>query len=367
MGSNFLIAGFIPSLAFVAIGMFAFGPVLPLSVRTRLGGDLNLFSQAGFISLLATIVLGFTLTSLNTFFIKIFEGYIFLEHIPTLRKSELRKEKKLQSKMNWVKRILARYEGNMGHPTAQKYLSILNELQIQYDRRFPIHRAEMMPTQFGNILKAAEGYSRERYQIDAVPMWPRIISVIPTGYNLRIEETHNQLSFLVNCSLLAGLLGIQSLLVSIFQAISVNFVARGLNQILYFIPVFPNLVDVYTQRIWLYLCFALIAFFMMYIFYRAALLSVVDFGDMIRSVYDLFRFDLLKQLHLPLPRNSNREGTLWGKICEFINVGYSLDSETEEDQDLDDQRNLTPAEQEIRDDKHSKLVFNHDIAEKPAV
>ena len=55
MGSNFLIAGFIPSLAFVAIGMFAFGPVLPLSVRTRLGGDLNLFSQAGFISLLGII------------------------------------------------------------------------------------------------------------------------------------------------------------------------------------------------------------------------------------------------------------------------------------------------------------------------
>mgnify|MGYP001499275296 CR=1 FL=1 len=56
MGSNFIVAAFIPSLAFVVVGMFAFDPILPPAIKIRLGGDFNPLSQAGLISLVITVL-----------------------------------------------------------------------------------------------------------------------------------------------------------------------------------------------------------------------------------------------------------------------------------------------------------------------
>jgi len=272
-----------------------------------------------------TVTLGFTLTSLNNFFLKVFEGYILLEHFPFFKKSELRQEKILRNKLLRVQKIIDRLEKQHKRRTelAKKYTAIQHDLQTQYERRFPGRRSEIMPTPFGNILKAAEHYPGLRYKIDSVPMWPRIIHVIPQSYNNRIEETHNQLSFLVNCSVLAGVLGLQGFIAAIYQTLSALLSARGISEILYFIPINVSLYSTYTQRVWLYLAFAFIALIFMYIFYRAALLSVTEFGDMIRSVYDLFRFDLLKQLHFAYPNNTKEEVDLWESICHFMNIGHS--------------------------------------------
>ena len=86
-GANFQVAAFIPSLAFATLAIATLQPVIPHEFLDRLRGIMT-FSKA--ISpdlplvIVLTIILGFTLSSLNTFIYKLYEGYIVLERFPIL-------------------------------------------------------------------------------------------------------------------------------------------------------------------------------------------------------------------------------------------------------------------------------------------
>jgi hypothetical protein len=206
MGSNFLVASIIPSLAFVISADLFFIHLLPPNVKNLFGDSLNPLSSTGLFSLVVTIILGFTLTSLNTFILKVLEGYVLIHHLPFFRQSQLRAMKRLQKKIK-------RKSNQLEYLMAQDQISIqaqINRLRDQCnglvtlkDSQYPSRDADVMPTRFGNILKAAEEYPMSRYQIDSVPMWPRLIHVIPPSYDAKIENSHNQLSFLVNCAVLS--------------------------------------------------------------------------------------------------------------------------------------------------------------------
>jgi len=48
--------------------------------------------------------------------------------------------------------------------------------------------------------------------------------------------------------------------------------------------------------------------------YRLALNAYLALADLMKSGVDLFRFDLLRALHLALPRGTNEEQRLWEEI-----------------------------------------------------
>ena len=56
----------------------------------------------------------------------------------------------------------------------------------------------VMPTRLGNILRNAELYPNERYKIDAVLMWPRLLAVLPDSFNESLASTKSSLDFNVN-------------------------------------------------------------------------------------------------------------------------------------------------------------------------
>jgi hypothetical protein len=49
-------------------------------------------------------------------------------------------------------------------------------------RYYPTERAEIMPTQLGNVLKASEMYAGERYNLDAVLIWSRLLPALPKEF-----------------------------------------------------------------------------------------------------------------------------------------------------------------------------------------
>jgi len=324
MGSRFLIAGFIPALGFINLLLFAFNPILPNAISRRLGGPADLLQDGSLVMLIASVALGFTMTVLSNFLVKIFEGYIVLEHFPFLKQRELKREYKLRCRINQLQKSLDYYRDNekMDDPSALRINAILNTLIVQHEMMFPFVRREIMPTSFGNLLKAAECYSAERYHIDSVVFWPSLVHVIAPSYNLCIQETRNQLSFVVNCSFLSILFGALCWGASLYQAVLRIFLEEKIQSPLYFIQV--NLpARVYEERVVIYFIIGVVAFLIAFSFYRASLISVSEFCGMIRSSYDLFRFDLLKALHIELPKDSRSERTLWYRIGDLVKKGYS--------------------------------------------
>ena len=60
--------------------------------------------------------------------------------------------------------------------------------------RFPGDLQDVMPTLFGNRLRAAERKSGERYGLDAVVCWPRMWLLMPEGAKAEIQQARASLS-----------------------------------------------------------------------------------------------------------------------------------------------------------------------------
>jgi hypothetical protein len=59
--------------------------------------------------------------------------------------------------------------------------------------------------------------------------------------------------------------------------------------------------------------------------YRTAVTSYGAFGDLLRSSIDLFRFNLLTALHLPLPEGRHEEEAMWLRLRKQIEFGEAAD------------------------------------------
>jgi hypothetical protein len=323
-------------------------------------------------------VLGFTLHSLNTFIYKILEGYYLFARIPWFKRRQLRKYEKLESELLEVEGEIIELLNKIEHNQAQvvqlneisrgisknlnsifllgsrrkregleEQLSCVSEqirnLQLRIEEnedrlqqledqryyivsemhlRFPLSKDAILSTGFGNILRAAETYPEDRYGIDAVRLWPRLVYVIPESYYEKVDQSNNGLAFLVNCSILSLLMGLMSVLAAIYQ-LYLRLGKSGKVGLMYFIvkdDIEYN-PGVYLERICYYCVIFVFTLVMFYIFYRGSLPLVMQYGNMIRSSYDLFRMQLLEELNLELPEDSVREHDLWSKISEFIAIG----------------------------------------------
>lgn len=68
----------------------------------------------------------------------------------------------------------------------------------------PTQAGEVMPTRFGNILRSAELYPRDRYGIDTAVTWPRLYQVLPERQVSQIAAARGDVDLLVTTAVLAG-------------------------------------------------------------------------------------------------------------------------------------------------------------------
>jgi hypothetical protein len=307
MGSNFIVASFIPSLAFVISIVILFQPTSP-NLIDLITDEKNPILYGSILLFISSGIIGFTLTSLNTFILKVFEGYILIWRIPFLKQREIKKAKRLLMKQYLIRMKITRLEKTQ-NVRFEKFIEGLKtkeyELKADYQYTFPNDRSQLLPTEFGNILKAAENYAGERYGIDAVPLFTRLIHVVPENFQKRIDQSLDQLSFLVNCAVLATIFGLISLIAGLTELSA---------------PLLDS-TPIDSRKTFVYFSSVCISLVVAKIFQRASLVNVSNYGELIRSVFDLFRFELLKQLKIDLPENSSLEKITWKKISDFITLG----------------------------------------------
>lgn len=337
MGNNFLVATFVPSMAFIVISSIVFNSILnpPLKLLVPETPDLTQLIQSSIYLLLLTTILGFTLHSLSIYIYKAFEGYTFILGKDTfIRRSFLRRQKKRfqknQSDSLWVEKQLAiinnkidKVEGDEYSKwrwrRKRRYTHKRDELyNRQYDlaadrnENFPPELEFILPTRFGNILRSAEMYPGSRYGIDAVPLWGRLAHVIPDAGMAKIDDANNQCLFLLNAAVLSGVFSILCIMISLYQGatILIKIFEPGL---LISHPTFAT-----PQTIISYFLLSVLSVGIAWLFYSASLLNVSQYGSMIRASYDLYRFDLLKALHLSLPSTIREEKAIWRRLSYFM-------------------------------------------------
>lgn len=164
---------------------------------------------------------------------------------------------------------------------------------------FPAREDLVLPTRLGNVIRSFESYSLRQYGMDAVTFWPRLVSVIPKDYASAIDEAKASFDFMLNCSALSSLLAFIVFLTGTVYPAHFN---RG--------------GWVFWVSELVLLCLAA------HYAYRLSIGRARTWGNTVRTSFDLYRKDLLKQLgYTRVPETLEEEQRLWSNIGERIVYG----------------------------------------------
>lgn len=320
-GRSFLIAGLSPVIAFllVQVGLAwtlvaghpelgLFDRILPFSGTT--------LSPTDWVAMvvISAIVGGSLLIALNGVIIHIYEG---LPPLPPLvthwwqrrnerRHDELYRDVAANRAMRDQAIVdLGRAETENLDATRRRQLASaelsLHDAHARIEQTYPsrplpIRRELVRPTALGNTYAVLEEYPYERYGIDSMVFWSRLIAVIPTNYLQSIGDQKTVCDLLLNLSFLSSIVVLEGLLVGSLGA----FRGWNLDEAFLVVP---------------------IGLLVGYGFYRAAVSETTVLGKLIGGAFDLYRHDLLRQFGRERPATLREERDVWRMLAAFIRRG----------------------------------------------
>ena len=169
---------------------------------------------------------------------------------------------------------------------------------------FPDRRDLILPTRLGNVIRSFEFYSGREYNIDAIVLWPRLVAIIPRDYAVMVDDAKTSFDFMMNCSFLSLVMAGFTLGAALFYPAQIaSFERAG-----------PWLVKV--------IIFTLLSFS----FYRLSIDRAAAWGSVVKSSFDLYRWELLKKLgYQQEPVTREEERRLWGEIGRQMVYGDRFD------------------------------------------
>jgi hypothetical protein len=254
---------------------------------------------------IAAVILSGLLVNLNGAIIRFYEGYPWQKTWIGQRRSDFFKREvdllevrriNLLSFLRWLP---------AEHPLEAAVSGRLGRVVESLKHNYPTTRSSVMPTRLGNGIRSFENYPRDQYGISAIPVWPRLIAVIPKEYAAALDDEKTTFDFLINSSLLTG---IMALVVISLGALDFS---RG--------QAWGN------QALWLVEACSLAA--LCRFFYRQAIPQAVTWGELVRGAFDLYRWDLLAKMgYQQKPETREEERRLWRAISTQLLFGDDDDS-----------------------------------------
>jgi hypothetical protein len=193
----------------------------------------------------------------------------------------------------------------------------------RFFQRFPIKPELVLPTRFGNVIRAFETYPYDIYRVEAIPAWLRLQGVVPKEFAALINDARSAVDFFVNIWFLGAMiaaLALARVLVAIvldcFWASCFRFDCLNFNWVKFLIV-------------------AAAAAAAVDIAYRGAIATAATWGDTVKSAFDLYLPALAKQLGYKLPDDAVERQMFWDQVSSLflyrapLEAGRWAASETE--------------------------------------
>jgi hypothetical protein len=235
LGRNFAIAFFLPISAFLAANYF----LLTSSEMVNQGSLASLAKQEPWLTTTMVVFLnwlgGVFLLASNRLLLRTKEGYGLLQNpkSPFLRYQKWRWER-LKSSVEKVDQEIDTHE-QLGRETPSDLIRREIRLHRKLAEDFPDRDEFVLPTAFGNTIRAFETYPRRMYGISAVRGWSRLIAVIPSEFMERLESSKTQVDFLVNLWCLSIVFALECLCVAMSTGSPVPVWIAGVSVLIAFL------------------------------------------------------------------------------------------------------------------------------------
>jgi hypothetical protein len=281
---------------------FAVGFFLPIAIFTTISGIIlsqygfapSLFSYLATDLLIGTTILGLIswvggifLLAINRDLYRLLEGYGKYNPIKLLYWFEKKRYKKALDELDNLDEEYRRcIESNKEFPSKSRINR--NKLIRRLAEEFPDKEEYLLPTPFGNVLRSFEIYPRAMYGLEAIDGWGRLLAVIPKDYLDLIDAAKAQVDFWVNLGLTFVLLEI--------EYVGLAYIFGGE----------PN---------W---WFVLLLLILGTIAPLRATSSAREWGDYVKSAFDMFTPLMRETLGFDLPKNREEEKKQWTSYSQAV-------------------------------------------------
>jgi hypothetical protein len=200
---NFILGFALPVFLLIFVGLLLVGDVSPFDDL------LNAVAQGENWEKLVYLVLGvWTFSILMQMFnqtqLEILEGYRW----PISKVSKRAERCRFQKMDSRIKELRAQQEDAEKNKRflPPKEVKELTDLWVAVRREFPVDEGKILPTRFGNAIRAFENYSATVYGTDSVALWPHLATVIPKDFQEMLEGARAKVNCLVNLSWFSALI-----------------------------------------------------------------------------------------------------------------------------------------------------------------
>ena len=164
--------------------------------------------------------------------------------------------------------------------------------EARLQRRFPDDPDAIRPTALGNALTAMETRAGQQYGWDAVVTWPRLYPLLSPGVRAVVDGQRDRLDALARLAMTSAATALLT-------------------------------VALLSGSGWWVLVAAIPAV-VARLAYVGAVHSAMSYGEAVTVAFDLHRFDLLTQLHLPLPADIGQERKIASQVSRMWRQGVPL-------------------------------------------
>lgn len=286
---NFAIAYFLPVSLFMVVSAWLLNMAGYWSkIEVMLTGN-TLFDAT--LAFFVAWILSILLLVLNREIYRFLEGYGDYNPLRIFENRTKQEFKKKVDRLEWLNEEYSK--ASFTAELQKERAKLLQELAESY----PDKESLVLPTAFGNALRAFEVYPRVMYGLEGIDGWSRILTVVPKEYRELIDDAKTQVDWWVN-------LGVMSL------ALLIEF----------WVVVFSKwrlAPEWYITALNILIPLAIFALLNWFLLWRATS-AAIGWGDYIKSAFDIYRFALLESLGIDIPKTRDAEKVLWTRFSQAI-------------------------------------------------
>ena len=282
----FVVGFFLPSVLFILAVLLIFGAQIDLHDDKSFVAAKLLWSLGALV--LADWIFANTLTAINYYTIRMIEGYHWPPIIRTAAcRMQIRRWRKLQNKISIIDRQWIESEA-ASEAIPRCLINQRNALKQALANQYPDKEHLILPTRFGNVVRAFETYPRVMYGLDGVPGWMRLLSVVSKESIELVTDAKANVDLFVNMAALSMLL---VMLVTI------------------------NLIISHDKH---YLLYLFICILTCYSCFKLAIGAAMRWGAVVMAIFDTHLHKLSASLGYRLPSDAAIRRSFWERYSQAI-------------------------------------------------
>ncbi|RKP46003.1 hypothetical protein [Trinickia fusca] len=310
---SFVLGFFLPALVGTVVFLWLNRDIEPFKTLLTEAAEDKTFSNLT-VMLLSVWTLAVLLMAGNHWMYRVLEGYVWPLKQSWLRQRQLARRKQQRqaarvasaaiSSAGSASKVLVvgttRADGVQSRAALEfSYLRLRRKLALEY----PDQRELVLPTRFGNVLRAFEMYAGNVYGVESIHAWPRLLAVVPKNYQETLADARAPVDFFVSLVFVSFLLGVIA-----FARCVADFLS-----------------GFYGGQLWVFVGVCTMAFIVSRLCYLAAVSTAIAWGEVVKSAFDLYLPALATALGYTLPSTAKERRRFWEDLANQFQFNAPLD------------------------------------------